>query len=135
MIVNFCNGKILTDGYLHEDVPYDVSANHLSVCFDGKGGVSKYLSVRSGKDYSIRSMTSFYKNGERVGAYTQKQTKMVGRGQEIAILGDGFRIEMKQLITKGDDAVFVEIFKSPMPNGWQQRSRWKKFACFDGRVV
>ena len=109
MIVNFCNGRIVTDGYLYEDVPYDVSANELSVCFDGKGGVSKYLSARSGRDYSIRSMTSFYKNGERVGAYTRKQTKMVGRGQEITILGEGYRIEMKQFITKDDDAVFIEM--------------------------
>ena len=109
MIVNFSNGRIVTDGYLHEDVPYDVSANNLSVCFDGKGSISKYLSVRSGKDYSVRSMTSFYKDGERVGAYTEKRVSMVGRGQKIDIFGDGYRIEMKQFITKEDDAVFVEI--------------------------
>lgn len=38
MKVSFLNGQIVADGYLHEDVPYDVSANNLSVCFDGKGG-------------------------------------------------------------------------------------------------
>ena len=59
MKVSFLNGQIVADGYLHEDVPYDVSANNLSVCFDGKGGISKYLSVRNGRDYSVRSMTSF----------------------------------------------------------------------------
>ena len=40
MKVSFQNGRIVTDGYLHEDVPYDVSANNLSVCFDGKGGIT-----------------------------------------------------------------------------------------------
>ena len=75
MKVSFSNGRIVTDGYFHEDVPYDVSANNLSVCFDGKGGLTKYLSVRSGKNYSTRSMFSLYKNGGRVGAYTKKQTK------------------------------------------------------------
>ncbi|MBR1974341.1 MAG: hypothetical protein IKA20_00655 [Clostridia bacterium] len=109
MKVSFLNGQIVADGYLHEDVPYDVSANNLSVCFDGKGGISKYLSVRSGRDYSVRSMTSLYKDGERVGAYTEKRVSMVGRGQKIEILGDDYRIEMKQFITKEDDAVFVEI--------------------------
>ena len=109
MEVSFLNGQIVADGYLHEDVPYDVSANNLSVCFDGKGGISKYLSVRSGRDYSVRSMTSFYKDGERVGAYTAKRVSMVGRGQKIDIFGDGYRIEMKQFITKEDDAVFVEV--------------------------
>ena len=109
MKVSFLNGQIVADGYLHEDVSYDVSANNLSVCFDGKGGISKYLSVRSGRDYSVRSMTSFYKDGERVGAYTAKRVSMVGRGQKIDIFGDGYRIEMKQFITKEDDAVFVEV--------------------------
>ena len=81
MKVSFLNGRIVTDGYFYEDVPYDVSANNLSVCFDGKGGLSKYLSVRSGKNYSARSMLSLYKDGEQIGAYTAKQTKMAGRMQ------------------------------------------------------
>ncbi len=109
MKVSFLNGRILTDGYLYEDVPYDVSANNLSVCFDGKGGVIKYLSVRTGKNYSRRSMFSLYKDGERVGAYTKKQTKMAGRIQEIALLEDGYRVEMKQFITKADDALLIEM--------------------------
>ena len=109
MKVSFLNGRIVTDGYFYEDVPYDVSANNLSVCFDGKGGLSKYLSVRSGKNYSQRSMFSLYKNGEHVGAYTKKQTRMAGRIQEICLLGDGYRVEMKQFITKEDDAVFVDM--------------------------
>ena len=76
MQYSFLNGRIITDGYLYEDVPYDVSANNLSVCFDGKGGMSKYLSVKTGRNYSPRSVLSVYKNGERVGAYTKKKTKM-----------------------------------------------------------
>ncbi|MBR2646852.1 MAG: hypothetical protein IKD47_04795 [Clostridia bacterium] len=109
MKVSFLNGRIVTDGYFYEDVPYDVSANNLSVCFDGKGGLSKYLSVRSGKNYSARSMLSLYKNGEQIGAYTAKQTKMAGRMQELCLSGDGYRVELQQFITKDDDAVFVEI--------------------------
>ena len=109
MQFSFLNGRIITDGYLYEDVPYDVSANNLSVCFDGKGGMSKYLSVKTGRNYSPRSVLSVYKNGERVGAYTKKQTKMAGRTQEITIFGDGFQMEMKQFITKSDDAIFVEM--------------------------
>lgn len=109
MQFSFENGRIITDGYLYEDVPYDVSANNLSVCFDGKGGLTKYLSVKTGKNYLMRSMISLYRNGERVGAYTKKQTKMAGRTQEITLLGDGFSVIMKQFITKSDDAVFVEI--------------------------
>lgn len=108
MKISFSNGRIVTDGYLYEDIPYDVSANNLSICFDGKGGISKYLSVRSGKEYSARSMISLYKDGERVGAYTAKRTKMAGRVQEITIFGDSYRVVMKQFITKDDDAVFVE---------------------------
>ena len=109
MKVSFSNGRIIADGYLYEDVPYDVSANNLSVCFDGKGGLSKYLSVRTGKNYSARSMFSLYKDGERVGAYTKKTTKMAGRMQEICIHGDGYEVTMKQFIVKDDDAVFVEM--------------------------
>ena len=109
MKVSFSNGRIIADGYLHEDVPYDVSANNLSVCFDGKGGLSKYLSVRTGKNYSERSMFSLYKDGERVGAYTEKTTKMAGRIQDICIHGDGYEVTMKQFIVKDDDAVFVEM--------------------------
>ena len=109
MQFSFENGRIITDGYLYEDVPYDVSANNLSVCFDGKGGLIKYLSVKTGKNYLMRSMISLYRNGERVGAYTKKQTKMAGRTQEITLLGDGFSVIMKQFITKSDDAVFVEM--------------------------
>ncbi len=109
MKVSFLNGRIVTDGYLYEDVPYDVSANNLSVCFDGKGGISKYLSVRSGKNYSMRSMTSVYKDGERIGAYTAKQTRMAGRMQEILLSGAGYRAAIQQFITKDDDAVFVAM--------------------------
>ena len=109
MQISFKNGQIITDGYLHEDVPYDVSANQLSVCFDGKGGLSKYLSVRTGIEYSARSMTSFYKDGRRIGAYTNKRTSMAGRKQEICLSDDGFRIEMKQFITKDGNAVFVDM--------------------------
>ncbi len=109
MKVSFSNGRIVTDGYFHEDIPYDVSANNLSICFDGKGGLSKYLSVRTGQDYSARSIFSVYKNGERVGAYTKKQTRMAGRIQEIILFGEDYKIEVKQFITKGDDAVFVEM--------------------------
>lgn len=108
MKVSFENGRIVTDGYLHEEVPFDVSANRLSVCFDGKGGISKYLSVRDGKNYSWRSMFVLYKNGERVGAYTKKRVRMAGRIQEIILYGDGYRVELKQFITKADSAVFVE---------------------------
>ncbi len=109
MKISFLNGRIVTDGYFYEDVPYDVSANNLSVCFDGKGGLTKYLSVRSGKNYSMRSMTSVYKDGERVGAYTKKQTRMAGRMQEIILSGEGYRAAIKQFITKDDDAVFVTM--------------------------
>ena len=109
MQFSFLNGRIITDGYLYENVPYDVSANNLSVCFDGTGGVTKYLSVKTGKNYSPRAVFSLYKNGERVGAYAKKQTKMAGRTQEITIFGDGFQVEMKQFITKEDDAIFVEM--------------------------
>ena len=109
MKVSFLNGRIVTDGYFHEDVPYDVSANNLSVCFDGKGGLTKYLSVRTGQNYSAHSLFSVYKNGERVGAYTKKQTRMAGRIQEITLFGADYRIELKQFITKNDDAVFVEM--------------------------
>ncbi len=109
MKIFFSNGRIVTDGYFYEDVPYDVSANNLSVCFDGKGGLSKYLSVRTGNNYSSRSMFSVYKDGERIGAYTKKTVKMAGRIQEICLLGDGYRIEMKQFIVRDDDAVFVEM--------------------------
>ncbi len=109
MKTSFQNGRIVADGYFHEDIPYDVSANNLSVCFDGKGGLSKYLSVRSGKEYSTQSFFVLYKDGERVGAYTKKQVKMAGRIQEISLFGDGYRLEMKQFITQNDDAVFVEM--------------------------
>ena len=109
MKISFLDGRIVSDGYFYEDVPYDVSANNLSVCFDGKGGLSKYLSVRSGKNYSQRSMFSLYKNGEQIGAYTKKQTRMAGRIQEICLFGDGYRVKMKQFITKEDDAVFVDM--------------------------
>ncbi|MBQ8429545.1 MAG: hypothetical protein IJX30_05575 [Clostridia bacterium] len=109
MKVSYSSGRIVTDGYLYEDVPYDVSANNLSVCFDGKGGITKYLSVNNEKNYSTRSMFSVYKDGERIGAYTKKQTKMAGRMQTISLLGDSYRLEMKQFITKTDNAVFVEM--------------------------
>ena len=109
MKVSFQNGQIVTDGYLHEDVPYDVSANNLSVCFDGKGSLSKYLSVSTGNSYVTRSTFCLYKDGVQLGAYTAKQTRMVGRIQEIILMGEGYRVEMKQFITKNDDAVFVEM--------------------------
>ena len=109
MKISYSNGRIVTDGYLYEDVSYDVSANNLSVCFDGKMGITKYLSVRSGKDYSKRSMSVLYKDGERIGAYTAKQTRMAGRMQEIILSGDDYRVEIKQFIAKDDDAVFVEM--------------------------
>lgn len=109
MQISFKNGQIIADGYLHEDVPYDVSANQLSVCFDGKGGLSKYVSIRTGKEYSTRSMTSFYKDGHRIGAYTKKRTSMAGRMQEICLTDDGCRIVMTQFITKDSDAVFVDM--------------------------
>ena len=112
MKISFLDGRIIADGYLYEDVPYDVSANNLSVCFDGKGGLSKFLSVRSEKNYAPRSMTSFYKNGERIGAYTKKRVKMVGRTQEICLYGDHYCVEIKQFITKSDNAVFVEMVVS-----------------------
>ena len=112
MQISFLNGRIITDGYLYEDVPYDVSANNLSVCFDGKWGLSKYLSVKTGKEYSPRSVVTLYKNGERVGAYTKKKVSMAGRTQEITVYGDGFAVEMKQFITKEEDAVFVEMLFS-----------------------
>ena len=109
MKVSYSNGRIVTDGYLYEDVPYDVSADNLSVCFDGKGGITKYLSVNNEKNYSTRSMFSVYKDGERIGAYTKKQTKMAGRMQTISLLGDGYQLEMKQFVAKADNAVFVEM--------------------------
>ena len=60
----FLNGRIIVDGYLYEDVLFDVAGNNLSVCFDGKGGVSKYLSVLTGKNYTSRSVLTLYKNRE-----------------------------------------------------------------------
>ena len=109
MKVSYSNGRIVTDGYLYEDVPYDVSADNLSVCFDGKGGITQYLSVNNEKNYSTRSMFSVYKDGERIGAYTKKQTKMAGRMQTISLFGDGYQLKMKQFVAKSDNAVFVEM--------------------------
>ena len=109
MNTSFKNGRIVTDGYFHEDVPYDVSANNLSVCFDGRGGISKYLSVSTGKNYVPRSTFCLYKDGKQLGAYTEKCTRMAGRIQEIVLTGEDFRVEMKQFITQGDDAVFVDV--------------------------
>lgn len=109
MKINYQNGRIITDGYLYEDVPYDVSANDISVCFDGKGGLSKYIPVQTGEEYSKRSMTSFYKDGQRIGAYTKKRTSMAGRMQEICLSDDGFRIEMTQFVVKEENVVFVEM--------------------------
>ncbi len=108
MKVSYFNGRIVTDGYLYEDVPYDVATNNLSVCFNGKGGVSKYLSACNEKNYSPSPFFSLYKDGERLGAYTAKQTKMAGRIQEITLFGDGYRVEMKQFVVKEDNAVFIE---------------------------
>ena len=109
MQFSFKNGRIITDGYLYEDVPYDVSGDNLSVCFDGKLGVSKYLSVKTGKNYTSRSVIALYKNGEKVGAYTKKSVCMAGRTQTVTLFGDGFEMEMKQFITKEDNAIFVEM--------------------------
>ena len=109
MNTSFSNGQIIVDGYLHEEVPFDVAGNHVSVCFDGKGGVSKYLSVKTGKNYTSRSVIALYKNGERVGAYTKKSVRMAGRTQGITIFGDGFEMAMEQFITKDDEAIFVEM--------------------------
>ena len=94
---------------MHEDVPFDVAGNNLSVCFDGKWGVSKYLSVNTGKNYASRSVVTLYKNGERVSAYTKKKVSMAGRTQEIVVFGKGFEMEMKQFISKEDNAIFVEM--------------------------
>ncbi len=138
MRVSFLNGRIVADGFFHEETPYDVSANNLSVCFNGKGGLSKYLSVRNGKNYSSQPAFTVYADGEQVGAYTQKRVTMAGRMQEIALLGEGFRMEMKQFITVGDDAVFVELtFLSEKPKefsllyGIDGGAEWKvpSFAC------
>ena len=109
MKISFLNGRIIAEGYLHEDVPFDVAGNNLSVCFDGKWGVSKYLSVNTGKNYASRSVVTLYKNGERVSAYTKKKVTMVGRTQEIVVFGKGFEMEMKQFIAKEDNAIFVEM--------------------------
>ena len=109
MKISLLNGRIIADGYLHEDVPFDVAGNNLSVCFDGKWGVSKYLSVDTGKNYSSRSVVTLYRNGERVGAYTKKKVSMAGRTQEIVVFGKGFEMEMKQFISKEDNAIFVEM--------------------------
>ena len=109
MKISFFNGRIIADGYLHEDIPFDVAGNNLSVCFDGKWGISKYLSVATGKNYTSRSVVTLYKNGERVGAYTKKKVSMVGRTQEIIIFGKGFEMEMKQFIAKEDNAIFIEM--------------------------
>ena len=105
----FLNGRIIVDGYLYEDVLFDVAGNNLSVCFDGKGGVSKYLSVLTGKNYTSRSVLTLYKNRERVGAYTKKNVRMAGRTQEITVFGEGFEMEIKQFITKEDRAIFIEM--------------------------
>ena len=116
MKVSFINGQIVADGYLHEDVPYDVSANNLSVCFDGKGSLSKYLSAKNGKNYSNQPFFVVYKDGERVGAYTQKRVTMAGRIQEIELLGEDYRLQMKQFIVAKDDAVFLDLtFHSETP--------------------
>ena len=109
MEISYANGRIITKGYLYEDVPFDVSGYNLSVCFDGKWGISKYLSAKTGKNYTSRSMITLYKNGERVDAYTKKKVCMVGRTQEVTIVGEDFEMEIKQFITKEDDAIFVEM--------------------------
>lgn len=109
MKITFSNARIVADGYLHEDVPFDVSGNHISACFDGKWGVSKYLSAKTGKNYTSRSMITLYKNGERVGAYTPKRVSMAGRTQETTVFGEDFDVECKQFITKEDEAIFVEM--------------------------
>ena len=109
MKISLLNGRIIAEGYLHEDVPFDVAGNNLSVCFDGKWGVSKYLSVNTGKNYASRSVVTLYKNGERVSAYTKKKVSMAGRTQEIVVFGKGFEMEMKQFISKEDNAIFVEM--------------------------
>ena len=119
MKISFFNGRIIADGYLHEDIPFDVAGNNLSVCFDGKWGISKYLSVATGKNYTSRSVVTLYKNGERVGAYTKKKVSMVGRTQEIIIFGKGFEMEMKQFIAKEDNAIFIEMnFSAEAPTNF-----------------
>ena len=109
MKTSFSNGRIIVDGYLHEDALFDVAGNNLSVCFDGKCGVSKYLSVKTGKNYTSRSVIALYKNGERVSAYTKKSVCMAGRTQEITLFGEDFEMQMKQFITQEDQAIFIEM--------------------------
>ena len=109
MEVSYKYGKIIIDGYFYEEIPYDVATDRLGVRFNGQGGLSKYLVIADGKEYSPRSFFSLYKDGEAVGAYTVKHTECVGRVQEITLSGDDFRIYIKQFVVKDKDAIFNEI--------------------------
>ena len=120
MEVLFEKGKIITNGYFYEDVPYDVAANALSVCFDGKGGISRYYSPFAQKNYIEKSnCVSIYKDGERIGAYTDKTVCMIGRTQEVHLKKKDCDIVINQFINKDDNAVFAEItFSVEKPSGF-----------------
>lgn len=104
------DGKICLTGQSWEKALYDVSNEKISVQFDGKGGLTKYLVGNQNKNY-VHSFTALHFNldGKRILTHADKIVEMIGRTQTLTIKQDGAEVKIKQFLSKAVNGVFYEI--------------------------
>ncbi len=102
-------GKIVVSGYLFEPVLYSVSTNALSVDFDGKGGISKLILCRDGKNYTDRTYLSIFIDGERVSDFSNKTVENIGRTQKVTISSNNSKIIIDAYAPLNESVILYEV--------------------------
>ncbi len=106
----YCDGKICLTGQNWETAFYDVSNEKISVRFDGRGGLTKYLVGNQNKNY-VHSFTALHLSvdGKRVQPRVKKTVEMIGRIQTVSLQQDGCEIRIKQFLAQEINGVFYEV--------------------------
>ena len=105
----FRNGSIVLVGKYHEDAHYDVFANDLHVCFDGKGGITTCTACNQPGSYVHRSYLNLFVGGSRIDPFCEKRVKLIGRTQKILLKCGTVKISVFQFVAARENAIFYEI--------------------------
>lgn len=118
MMVEFNDGKIISECKSFQPVSYDVTNQSLIVRFDGKGCISKYAVLGEKVYYEAdRASWKIYINGKELPFNTNKKVEMIGRTQQVTWTHPSGTITMKLFLEENTDSVLQTVradFKEPV---------------------
>ncbi|MDR2091203.1 MAG: hypothetical protein LBP62_06080 [Clostridiales bacterium] len=108
MEIEYKNSAICFAGRLYEEAAYDAGNLVLNAQFDGGGGIARYAVINKFEAFDFFHIL-FSLNGRALDGSEKKTVEMIGGKAVIRISAAAADVEIRQFITRGDNAVFFRF--------------------------